>query len=118
MRVESDDAAGHRLAKETLRWVAGTLLLLFLGVPLCLYLMLPLGMSGDGCGAGNITLLCSAAVQLTVIYLPWLGLLLGLATCLVGGLRRLSRGDTPVRAVLAGWAVFVVFEAVLLLVVH
>jgi hypothetical protein len=110
MRAESGPEVPQRPARETLRWVAATLLLLFLGLPLCLLLMLRLGMSGHGCGAGNVRLTCATAVQLTVIYLPLIGLLLGLGICLVGGLRRRALGGSPGRAVALGWAVFAVFE--------
>jgi hypothetical protein len=115
MSVESDGAAPPRPARENLRWVAGTLLLFFVGLPLSLYLMLRLGLSGRGCGAGNVALICSSTVQLIVIYLPLIGLLLGLLSCLVGGLRSRSRGGSPGRAVLVGWVVFAVVAAVALL---
>ena len=119
MHVESDDAAGPQSSNSTrqnLGWVAGTLLLLFVGLPLSLYLMLPLGLSGRGCGFAGLALVCSPTVALTIIYLPLIGLLLALICSVVGGLRRRSRGASPGRAALVGWAVFVVFEAALLLI--
>jgi hypothetical protein len=110
MRAESGPEVPRHPARESLRWVAATLLLLFLGLPLSLLLMVPLGLSSHGCGAGNVRLTCATAVQLTVIYLPLIGLLLGLGICLVGGLRRRALGGSPGRAVALGWAVFAVFE--------
>jgi hypothetical protein len=100
---------------EKLRWVGGTLLLLFVGLPVCLLLTLPLGVANNPCGAGDVRVSCSTALQLAVVWLPLVGLGLGLLTCVVGGLRRKASGASPTRAVWWGWAVFVLAEAVVVL---
>jgi hypothetical protein len=97
---------------EKLRWVGGTLLLLFVGVPVCLLLTLPLGVATNPCGAGEVRLTCSTVFQLIVVWLPLIGLGLGLLTCVVGGLRRTASGASPTRALCWGWGVFVLAEVV------
>jgi hypothetical protein len=101
--------------RRTLLWVGLTLLLLFVGLPVCLLLTLPLGVAHTGCGVGAPQLSCSSAMQLAVLWLPVVGLLAGLMVCLVGGLRARKAGRTPLRAVGLGWLVFVVFELAVVL---
>jgi hypothetical protein len=99
--------------------VAGTLLLLFLGVPICLFLVLPAGVGGTACGAARSGLVCSSAVQLLIYWLPALGLVLGLLSCLAGGWWRRRAGRSPMGAVALGWLLFLLGSAgMLLLVMH
>ncbi|HEY1974736.1 MAG TPA: hypothetical protein VGH89_42785 [Pseudonocardia sp.] len=106
-----------RPSSRNVGWVAGTLLLLFLGVPICLFLVLPAGVATNACGAAQSRLACSTAVQLLVYWLPVLGLIVGLISCLVGGwwLRRADR--SPMLAVALGWLLFVAGSAGTLLLV-
>lgn len=82
--------------------VIGALLLVGGGV--ALVSLLPLGMASGTCGSSRSGLVCTTYGAIVVMFLPLVGVALGVVTSLVA----LAQGRPPLRWAGVGWAVFAV----------
>ena len=86
-------------------WFAATLtVLVVLGVSASFFLMLPLAMATDGCFATSTESVCTltAAGQNTLVYIPWMCLIVGTVTAVAGAVVAARLRRTPLIGLAVG----------------